>query len=107
MKKDQRETMRRTLLMAQDGKCYYCSTEITESPTFDHIIPQCRGGTNDLWNLVLSCAECNVAKDNMPIEAFVFMRRLQAEQQTELEALVARYEESRPKAFACLAKLIA
>ncbi len=33
-------------------------------PTEDHVIPVSLGGTNDLDNLVLACALCNIRKSN-------------------------------------------
>jgi 5-methylcytosine-specific restriction endonuclease McrA len=29
---------------------------------YDHVVPHARGGTNDLYNLVVTCAPCNYAR---------------------------------------------
>ncbi|MBZ0314966.1 MAG: HNH endonuclease [Anaerolineae bacterium] len=49
------------LYSQQEGKCYYCG-QILEmnqdsriGTSVDHKIPQSRGGTNELENLVLCC----------------------------------------------------
>ena len=54
----------------QGGKCFYCG-RITKfasknnhqicglHATIDHIVPVSKGGTSDLENVVLSCADCN------------------------------------------------
>jgi 5-methylcytosine-specific restriction endonuclease McrA len=35
----------------------------------DHVIPVSKGGTNDIRNIVLACAPCNVRKsDTHPLE---------------------------------------
>ena len=36
--------------------------ELNADPHIDHIVPLARGGTNDLVNLQLLCAECNQKK---------------------------------------------
>lgn len=60
--KDLREK-RFTLWNKQDKKCFYCEKilEFNKS-TVDHIKPRCRGGSNDIENLVMSCKSCNSAK---------------------------------------------
>ena len=43
--------------------CAYCGKKLTRhNATFDHVIPLCRGGTNDKENLVWCCRECNHRK---------------------------------------------
>jgi hypothetical protein len=34
-------------------------------PHIDHVIPRCRGGSDDIDNLVLACAWCNLRKGAM------------------------------------------
>ena len=36
----------------------------------DHMRPRARGGTNDPWNTVPSCAQCNTAKGITPYAVF-------------------------------------
>jgi 5-methylcytosine-specific restriction endonuclease McrA len=45
-------------------------------PTLDHRTPQCRGGPDDLWNLVLACLSCNSKKGTMSYFEFVNSRHL-------------------------------
>lgn len=33
-----------------------------DSIHIDHVIPLCKGGTDDLGNLVVACADCNLRK---------------------------------------------
>ena|ERR1051325_6588326 len=52
----------------KQNKCFYCFRTIEELKeqgiymTVDHVIPKCRGGTNDLDNLVAACERCNNMK---------------------------------------------
>ncbi len=51
----------RPLVFKKDGyKCVYCGS--TENLEVDHIVPICRGGTNDMENLQTLCRSCNRAK---------------------------------------------
>jgi 5-methylcytosine-specific restriction endonuclease McrA len=48
------------------GTCQYCYEKIPYSQaTKDHAIPKSKGGTNDDFNLVLACRECNNRKDSI------------------------------------------
>lgn len=50
---------------AQKGKCWWCSRPIAwEEHHNDHLIPLSRGGTNWPNNMVVSCAQCNLSKNN-------------------------------------------
>lgn len=42
------------------GKCAYCGS--TKNLTIDHIIPICRGGSDDIKNLQCLCRDCNRKK---------------------------------------------
>lgn len=35
---------------------------------YDHLIPHARGGTNDLSNMVVTCAPCNYGRSNLTLE---------------------------------------
>lgn len=35
---------------------------------YDHVVPHARGGTNDLENVVVTCAPCNYGKDSYCVE---------------------------------------
>ena len=56
----------RTLYKVYKGTCQYCYEKIPYSQaTKDHAIPKSKGGTNDDFNLVLACRECNNRKDSI------------------------------------------
>lgn len=47
--------------------CYYCGTPAAlglKVLHVDHVIPVSLGGTNDPWNLVAACWDCNLGKTN-------------------------------------------
>ena len=59
------------LFMAQKGKCFYCGT-IHRMGYFevDHMYPFSRGGSDDIGNLQLLCAPCNMRKGIQSDEEF-------------------------------------
>lgn len=59
--------IQRRVIAAAQGRCGYCLTQeaITGTPlAFEHIIPQSRGGSTTEGNLWLSCAQCNMRKND-------------------------------------------
>lgn len=54
----------------QKGKCYYCHQDVKWGKHHvDHVVPLSRGGSNDISNLVIACASCNLSKsDKLPHE---------------------------------------
>lgn len=47
--------------------CYYCGTPAAlglKVLHVDHVIPVALGGTNDPWNLVAACWDCNAGKSS-------------------------------------------
>ena len=54
------------------GLCAECQTnivdELSDDGHFDHIVPLYHGGTNDLSNFQLLCAQCNLSKNKKIIE---------------------------------------
>ena len=54
----------RIKVLIRDGhRCVYCgATADTAELHLDHVIPICKGGTNDIGNLVTACKDCNVGK---------------------------------------------
>lgn len=52
----------------KQDKCFYCFRPVEELKkqgiymTVDHVVPKCKGGTNDLDNLVAACERCNNCK---------------------------------------------
>lgn len=53
------------------GHCHYCKEPI-EAALFsiDHVEAKANGGSDSLQNLVIAHKNCNIAKGNMPIEAY-------------------------------------
>ena len=62
----------RILFNETRGTCIYCGIPLEpEAVTFDHILPRSLGGTSSLDNYVISCPDCNVLKDKLPVDEFV------------------------------------
>ena len=53
-----------------NNKCAYC--ESTENLTLDHIIPQCKGGTDHITNVVCCCKSCNNSKAHADWEIWYY-----------------------------------
>lgn len=52
--------------------CYYCQTSTsTRDIHFDHIVSIANGGIHDVSNLCVSCASCNLRKQDKPVAAWV------------------------------------
>jgi hypothetical protein len=56
-------------IFARDGfTCRYCGRQSDKVVLeVDHVIPVCKGGTDDESNLVTSCFDCNRGKSGTPI----------------------------------------
>ena len=51
--------------------CYYCKCDLIPKVVhMDHRFPTSRGGSDDIKNLVLTCAECNLTKNDMTEKEF-------------------------------------
>lgn len=67
---DPTSNLRRELCDDQDGRCFYCATDITHyskrhnSLDIDHRLPRSRGGTDARDNLVAACRACNRGKSD-------------------------------------------
>ena len=46
--------------------CQYCGS--TRNLTIDHVVPRCRGGTDQWENLTLACSRCNTIKGHKSLE---------------------------------------
>jgi hypothetical protein len=46
------------------GRCWYCGATLHPFKDFvvEHVVPLCRGGNDDITNLVPSCSYCNQSK---------------------------------------------
>lgn len=62
----------------QEGRCAYCGQSIywtiKNDVHVDHIHPLSRGGSNWPNNLALSCANCNLSKNDKTIEEWIKVR---------------------------------
>ncbi len=73
-KKEKRSSLRKflkILLEIDKGKCFYCGKNLSsnEEIHIDHFIPWSYIYDDQLWNLVLSCRDCNLKKsDYLPPE---------------------------------------
>lgn len=62
-----------SLLYRDHGMCVYCGEELTvirkrpNTITYDHVIPESKGGAKVWENIVAACEKCNTSKGNKPI----------------------------------------
>ena len=56
------------------GRCPYCNQTIKRGH-IDHIIPACKGGTNERSNLVWVCSTCNQQKNGKSLLQFMLYRQ--------------------------------
>ena len=55
--------LRRKIFERDNFTCVYCGARSYEEPLeIDHVIPRCKGGTDNENNLVTSCRKCNRMK---------------------------------------------
>jgi hypothetical protein len=64
-------TRREVLWISEGKKCHFCGkptrlcSEIADDQaTTEHLIPRCKGGTNDDENLASSCLQCNQRRNH-------------------------------------------
>jgi 5-methylcytosine-specific restriction endonuclease McrA len=59
----------------QNGFCFYCGELLYKTLNSvyhtEHMNPLSRGGSNDISNIVLSCADCNLRKGTKTHEEFI------------------------------------
>lgn len=54
--------------------CFYCGKRTNpKNATIDHVVPVNQGGTNDLYNLVCACSDCNTIKGRNNITDTIHM----------------------------------
>jgi 5-methylcytosine-specific restriction endonuclease McrA len=54
---------RKNVWLRDKGRCQYCSTKVPMTDfTYDHVVPQCRGGKTKWDNIVVACIPCNQRK---------------------------------------------
>ncbi len=64
-----------SMLCRQDARCSYCRELLSGPFHIDHKTPVSRGGRNDLENLQLTCARCNLRKGAMTHDEFLASKR--------------------------------
>ena len=57
-----RRLWRQSIKNKWDHKCAYCGSE--HKITIDHVIPQCKGGSDFITNVVACCESCNRSKSH-------------------------------------------
>lgn len=71
-------------------RCQYCGREAPNVLLHvDHITPVSEGGTNDITNLITSCADCNLGKSNVALSDDAAI----AKQKRQLDELQERREQ--------------
>ena len=73
---------RRAKLRARDGdRCCYCHRRMwftrrdhPRSPTIEHIVRQCDGGTHAMSNQKLACMDCNTRRGDRSYQAWKAIR---------------------------------
>lgn len=60
----------RIAMEIQQGRCFYCDTDVSTKFTVDHLIPLVRGGSDGPENIVIACANCNFRKADKTPEEF-------------------------------------
>ena len=69
-KRKREEVLRKT-----NGACFYCGENLNPAVVqIDHVFPQCKGGKNDIENLVPACRSCNSSKGGRSLEKFRLTR---------------------------------
>lgn len=70
--------------------CQYCGSKAPDIIIhIDHITPVSKGGTNDLLNLITSCADCNLGKSDRTLADTTIIDR----KRTQMEELQERREQ--------------
>lgn len=61
-----RAEKRFAIYMRDDFRCAYCGADLRKAApgqmALDHLIPRCKGGSNEASNLVTACKPCNSAR---------------------------------------------
>lgn len=72
-----KNSLKKKVWNASDGKCHYCRVEISESSSWhlEHKQPRTKGGTDEMSNLAVSCARCNLEKGDMTEAEFFGYRK--------------------------------
>lgn len=63
------------VLVAQEGKCFFCEIPLTNYKAIEHLTPVSRGGDNQPFNLVYSCQSCNSRKRQNTLEEWAIKNK--------------------------------
>ena len=55
----------------QNHNCPYCSNNMKDDIHIDHIIPLSKGGSNEVYNLILCCSSCNLRKNAKELDVWL------------------------------------
>jgi 5-methylcytosine-specific restriction endonuclease McrA len=59
---------RHNIFIRDEGRCAYCPERLRLSDfTFDHVVPQCKGGVTEWENIVCACQPCNTRKGSKSV----------------------------------------
>lgn len=90
------ETNRNAILRREKWHCFYCSRQLSQSPS-NYVIEHVRSrpdGDNSYKNIVAACRQCNNKKDAMPAEDFLrLIYREGILTQDELRDVLQKLEE--------------
>lgn len=74
--------------------CQYCGRSSPEVELqVDHMIPQAKGGTDDIDNLITACSECNYAKNDTELSDWLYPIHKFDEQTQALKDVQKRKEQ--------------
>ena len=79
---DAKRLWRKTIREKWNYKCAYCDSE--KDLTIDHIIPQCKGGSDLSTNVVCCCKECNRSKSHTNWEEWYQQQDFYREERRDL-----------------------
>jgi 5-methylcytosine-specific restriction endonuclease McrA len=65
-----RRAKRLRIYWRDGGCCQWCGATDAAALTLDHILPRCKGGSNNASNLITSCQRCNAARGHMTVAQF-------------------------------------
>lgn len=65
----------RSLLVSQEGRCYYCRDPLVSHKHLDHKVPLSRGGEHRRENVCWSCPGCNLRKSTKTEDEFFGLRK--------------------------------
>lgn len=67
-----RQDLRLAIYLRDNHTCVFClRTRDQCRMTLDHVVPRSQGGSNDSYNLVTACLDCNMAKGDKSLKHFV------------------------------------